>query len=197
VIVVIGIDPGLDGGIAAVPLRGPSDIGSPRASVTPMPVIGKKGKGKRALNLDAIVALVREVDQRAGGGPGAVRIVLETQQAMPGQGVSSMFQIGRGFGALEMLGPAMRHATTYVRPQEWQKEMLAGTPADMDTKGRAELAAQRLWPGVDFRESERCKKAHDGMVDALLIAWWWASRLAPSACATLPAVTRDVVVRHG
>ena len=157
--VFIGIDPGLDGGMAAV-----DGAGRPVAWVV-MPVHGKKGKGKRLLNNRGVLAWLRSFDEP--------RVVaLEIQQAMPGQGGSSSFQNGRGFGALEMAMEAEAVQLHEVRPQAWQKVMLAGTPADMDSKDRAAMVAQRLWPALDLRASPRCKGPHDGVVDALLLAEW-------------------------
>ena len=52
-----------------------------------------------------------------------------------------------------------------VRPQEWQRVMLAGQPA-----GSEYLVAARLWPQAEWRVSERSRKPHGGLVDAALIA---------------------------
>jgi hypothetical protein len=41
-----------------------------------------------------------------------------------------------------------------------------------DCKKMSELAAKRLFPNVDLRATERCKISHDGIVDALLIAYY-------------------------
>ena len=157
--VFIGIDPGLDGGMAAV-----GESGAVLEHVV-MPVHGAKGKGKRLLDHAGVLAFLRSFGADCA-------LALEVQQAMPGQGVSSMFQIGRGFGALEMAVLAAGHQLHEVRPQAWQKVMLAGTPAEMESKARAAMVAQRLWPGLDLRASPRCKGPHDGVVDALLLAEW-------------------------
>lgn len=157
--VFIGIDPGLDGGMAAVGVTG-AVLGH-----VVMPVHGAKGKGKRLLDHAGVLAFLRSFGADCA-------VALEVQQAMPGQGVSSMFQIGRGFGALEMAVLAAGAQLHEVRPQAWQKLMLAGTPAEMDSKGRAAMVAQRLWPGLDLRAGPRCKSPHDGIVDALLLAEW-------------------------
>lgn len=158
----VGVDPGLDGGIAAV-----DEAGRP-AWREAMPFIGTKGKGKRLLDQVGVLRMMRFLAAK-----GVVGVALEIQQSMPGQGVASTFQIGRGFGALEMVVPALGLALHPVRPQAWQKVMLAGTPDSMeDTKDRAALAAQRLWPTLDLREHAGCRKPHDGIVDALLLAEW-------------------------
>jgi hypothetical protein len=163
--IFIGVDPGLDGAIAAV------DSSGALVHTCVMPVLGKKGEGKRLLDNAGLLEALRHLRVGAAG------VALEVQQAMPGQGVSSMFAIGRGFGALEMAVVSCGYPMHQVRPQAWQKAMLAGTPDNMDTKARAALVCQRLWPRADLRASERARKAHEGIPDALLLAEWLRRKL--------------------
>ena len=51
----------------------------------------------------------------------------------------------------------------------WQKAMHAGTPGE-DTKARSIAAAQRLFPLTSLLQNPRCRVAHDGMAEALLLA---------------------------
>ena len=96
-------------------------------------------------------------------------VILEKQQAMPGQGRVSMFRIGLGYGMWQGLLCALGLPYTLAHPKTWQKVMLSDVNKT-DTKQAALLVAQRLYPDADFRATERCKKAHEGIVDALMMA---------------------------
>lgn len=90
---------------------------------------------------------------------------LEEVHAMPGQGVTSMFSFGQNFGFIQGLLKAYGIPYELVRPQKWKK--FFGITADKNT---SIAVAERLFPGTDFRKSERARKPHDGMCEALLLA---------------------------
>jgi crossover junction endodeoxyribonuclease RuvC len=96
-------------------------------------------------------------------------IYLEKAQAMPKQGVSSMFVYGQGFGELIGAITACKIPFTLVNPRVWQKEIHAGTDAHLSAKDRTLQAAKRLFPAHNFTASARSRKDHMGMVDALMI----------------------------
>jgi hypothetical protein len=100
----------------------------------------------------------------------AYHAVFERVHAMPGQGVSSMFTFGHNVGMIEGILKAYGVPYSKVTPQSWQKEIHVGIDKKLDPKERSRRAAAQLFPHSDFRKSERCKKAHDGIVDAVLIA---------------------------
>jgi hypothetical protein len=56
-----------------------------------------------------------------------------------------------------------------ITPQTWQRVMIPGAKGG-ETKSRALEVARRLWPGTDWRASDRCRTPHDGLIDAALIA---------------------------
>jgi hypothetical protein len=58
---------------------------------------------------------------------------------------------------------------TPVDSQRWQKVLLPGR-AKGETKKAALEAARRLWPNESWLASPRCKKPHEGLIDAALIA---------------------------
>jgi hypothetical protein len=80
-----------------------------------------------------------------------------------------MFTYGQGFGELIGMCKALGSAYALIPPKTWQKELFLGTLPDMKPKERALVAAQRLFPKVNLLETPRCRKPHDGIVDALLI----------------------------
>jgi hypothetical protein len=97
-----------------------------------------------------------------------IRVWIEKAQAMPGQGVTAMFNYGTGFGKILGQLEALRIPHQLVTPQKWQKNVISGTRTK-DTKKDAYLEARRLWPEGAF-VMPRCRKPHDGVVDAALIA---------------------------
>jgi len=141
----LGIDPGKKGGIAHI-------NGKRQITVQPMP---------SAFDLSEYLGRVR-VDH----------VCLEKSQAMPGQGVSSMFNYGEGYGMIQGLLIAKKIPFTLVTPQRWQKVMLAGVSKDKATKARALEAANRVFTKSSsfWLASSRSRKPHDGMIDSALIA---------------------------
>ena len=99
---------------------------------------------------------------RALNGPAMA--VLEHVGAMPGQGVTSMVSVGENFGYLKGLLEAFEIPYELVRPQRWKKEF------GISGKNQSVEVCKRLFPGVSLRRTERCKKDHDGMAEALLMA---------------------------
>lgn len=157
--IYIGIDNGLAGGLAAY------DTFDNSLEVCPMPIVGvKTAKGNK--NEYDIQAIIRWFD-RIPTHP--IMAVLEKAQAFPGQGVVSMFGIGRGFGIMEGILASRKWPYTIVSPKTWQKRIFEGI-AHTDTKQASVLVAQRLFPNTSFLATERSKKLHDGMTDAALMA---------------------------
>lgn len=177
---VLGVDPGKLGALAFL-----GDEGQP-LGVYPMPVVpsvkGRDEYDERALG-NAI----------AGRGQFAVAplVVYEALQPLPpkmGGGVAN-FQRGLAVGLLRGVCAGLGVSSMAIRPQEWQREMLAGTSGD-DTKQRAIVAAGRLFPGVCLvclsvgglhEPHGRRTKARDGAADALLLAEYARRRLAGQA----------------
>ena len=85
--------------------------------------------------------------------------------AMPGQGVTSMFNFGQNFGYIKGLLEAFQIPYELVRPQKWKKEF--GITGD---KNSSIEVCKRLFPGVSLRRTERFRKDDDGMAEALLMA---------------------------
>lgn len=114
--------------------------------------------------------------------------VIEDVHSVFGSSAGATFEFGKIKGFLTGLLVAHKIPYTLVQPKEWQGTIW--TSADMvvnhkkvtqkngkvinrketDTKATSINAAQRLFPSVDFRRNERCKKIDDNKVDALLMA---------------------------
>lgn len=103
-------------------------------------------------------------------------VVIEKAQAMPKQGVVSMFTYGKTCGFLEGVVAAFGHTLELVPPRVWQAEFHAGQDPALGPKEKSLNAVSYLWPDYDFRKNHRCKNPHDGMVDAVLIRQWAVNR---------------------
>ena len=153
---VLGIDPGKDGFFATLSTEG-------EIATYPMPVMATGKGSKRAYDVPAVWKLFEELTANVD------LIVLEKQQAMRGQGVTSTFTTGQGFGMLELACVACKKSYVIVHPRTWKKVQcrdIAGT----DPKAKSIIAAQRMFPNVDLKKTPRCTTPHDGMADALLLA---------------------------
>lgn len=156
---IIGIDPGLKGGITVI-----NDEGEVLNQYV-MPVF-KSDKNKNELDGHKIADIIRSANEDDD----PVRLIgIEAQQAMPRQGVSSMFKIGKGFGILEGIVVALQIPYIIIRPRTWQKKMFEGL-GKADTKQLSKQVAQRLYPKIDFKATDRCTTLHDGLTDSILIA---------------------------
>ena len=93
-------------------------------------------------------------------------VVVERAQAMPKQGVTSMFRYGLGYGRILGMLEALRISHQLVRPQQWKAAVLTGTKRD---KAAAIHYVRGKYPSVDLTPGAR-RKAHDGIADSLCIA---------------------------
>ena len=107
---ILGIDPGLSGGISV--LEDQKVLG-----IFDMPVMAEGKKNKRQLNSAQLVNIIKE-NTRSDD---EVVIIVEQVNAMPGQGVTSMFNFGQTFGAIKGICAAMSLPIFFVRPSKWKK----------------------------------------------------------------------------
>ena len=107
---IIGIDPGLSGAIAIFK-------DNKVLNLYDMPVMSEGKKNKRQLNSALLVNLIKEniVSKEE------VSVVVEQVNAMPGQGVTSMFNFGQTFGAIKGVCAALDLPIFFVRPSKWKK----------------------------------------------------------------------------
>jgi crossover junction endodeoxyribonuclease RuvC len=95
----------------------------------------------------------------------ADHIFIEQVGAMPGQGVTSMFNFGEKFGFVKALAYSAGVPVTFMRPQEWKK--LVGIPSGSE-KGASRLRASQLFP----QHSDNWSRVKDdGRAEAVLIAY--------------------------
>ena len=149
---IIGIDPGLSGAIAILE-------NSKVLKIFDMPVMSEGKKNKRQLNSALLVNLLKENINKEE----EVAVVVEQVNAMPGQGVTSMFNFGQTFGALKGICAALELPIFFVRPSKWKKyfELINSSKDASRTK------AIEMYPKLSNQLS---KKKDVNKSDAILIA---------------------------
>lgn len=98
-----------------------------------------------------------------------IKVFLERAQAMPGQGVVSMFNYGKHFGEIVGILSTLGCAFYFVPPQTWTRSMHQGYNGH-SSKEKSKALAKDLFKNESFLTSVRCKKPHEGLIDAALIA---------------------------
>ncbi|MHA1345024.1 MAG: Holliday junction endonuclease [Candidatus Heimdallarchaeaceae archaeon] len=149
--IVVGIDPGLKGAIGF--------IKNNKVKVLPMPTL-KITKTKNALDERKLRKCL--LKYKVG------HVFIEKVHAMPGQGVTSMFNFGTGWGLIRGICVGLGLPYTLVTPQAWKKVICKGMPKG--SKDVSIIIAKRLWPKVNLLPTKRSRKDSDGMADALCIA---------------------------
>ena len=149
---ILGIDPGLSGAIAV--LEDTKVLG-----LFDMPVMAEGKKNKRQLNSAQLVSIIKESTK-----PDAeTAVVVEQVNAMPGQGVTSMFNFGQTFGAIKGVCAALELPIFFVRPSKWKKhfELINSSKDSSRTK------VIEMYPSLS---SQLAKKKDVNKSDAILIA---------------------------
>lgn len=145
----IGIDPGLSGAVAII------DSQAKLTTLAPTPTV-KIGK-KKYYDIQAMKEILQTVNHLNP------IICLEKVHAMPGQGVTSMFRFGEGYGIWLGLVNGLGIPYMEVHPRTWTKKMLRGIAGI--GKERSYLKARQLWP----EWKPKFKYEHE-YSDALLLA---------------------------
>jgi crossover junction endodeoxyribonuclease RuvC len=140
---IISFDPGKSGAIAI------HKDGTTTAQ--PMPIAGKE------MDLPTLATIIRSASPDLA--------IIEKVHSMPGQGVSSTFSFGTGYGQLQGLLAGLGIPFELVTPQSWKKSVLAGTAKDKDA---AISYCRRAFPDVPL-VMPRCRNPHDGIADALCL----------------------------
>ena len=93
---IFGIDPGLSGAIAILENK-------KVLAIFDMPVMAEGKKNKRQLNSAQLVNIIKENTNIKED----LVVIVEQVNAMPGQGVTSMFNFGQTFGAIKGICAAL------------------------------------------------------------------------------------------
>ena len=151
---IIGIDPGMSGSICFL------DNGKIR-DVIEMPIMTDGKKNKKQVNGSQVY---NEISKRLKQfEKNQIRVVIEHVSAMPGQGVTSMFNFGQSFGILKGICTAMQLPMYFVRPAKWKKYFnLLNSEKDA-----SRTRAIEIFP---YFSSQLSRKKDSNKADAILIA---------------------------
>ena len=152
---IVGIDPGLSGAIGILENNNVLNIFD-------MPVMAEGKKNKRQLNSAQLAHIIRENTVKNE----EITIVVEQVNAMPGQGVTSMFNFGQTFGAIKGISAALNLPIFFVRPSKWKKhfELINSSKDSSRTK------VIEMYPSLS---SQLTKKKDVNKSDAILIARYY------------------------
>ena len=150
--IIIGIDPGITGGISVLENKKVIEVYD-----TPTMIDGKKNK--RQVNGAQVSNIIREKINQGKD----IIVVVEHVNAMPGQGVTSMFNFGQSFGVIKGICSALGLPIYFVRPTKWKKHFnLINT-----NKEASRTKAIEIYPDISSKLS---RKKDSNKADAILIA---------------------------
>ena len=151
---IIAIDPGISGSLCFFEEGKIIDI-------IEMPNMAAGKKNKRQVNgaqiYNEISLRIKCIEKKD------IKVVIEQVSAMPGQGVTSMFNFGQSFGVLKGICSAMQLPMYFVRPAKWKKYFnLINSEKDA-----SRTKAIQIFPYISEKLS---KKKDSNKADAILIA---------------------------
>ena len=151
---VIGIDPGISGSICFFQDGEIKDV-------VEMPTMIEGKKNKKQVNgsqiFNEISEKIKNMDKKN------IKVVIEHVTAMPGQGVTSMFNFGQSFGILKGICSAMQLSVYFVRPAKWKKYFnLINSEKDASRTKVIEI--------FPYYSSNLSRKKDSNKADAILIA---------------------------
>ena len=151
---IIGIDPGISGSICFFEDGKITDV-------IEMPTMTEGKKNKKQVNgsqiYNEILKRINKFQKKD------IRVIVEQVSAMPGQGVTSMFNFGQSFGILKGICSAMQLPIYFVRPAKWKKYYnLINSEKDA-----SRTRAIEIFP---YFSSQLSKKKDSNKADAILIA---------------------------
>jgi|TARA_B110001452_G_scaffold40342_1_gene30894 crossover junction endodeoxyribonuclease RuvC len=153
---IFGIDPGLSGGIAILENNKVKEMFD-------MPVMSDGKKNKRQLNSAFLVQIVKDNIEDIED----TVMVVEQVNAMPGQGVTSMFNFGQTFGAIKGICAALSLPIFFVRPAKWKKHF----ELINSSKDASRTKVIEMYPSIAEKLS---KKKDVNKSDAILIARYYS-----------------------
>ena len=149
--IVFGIDPGVSGALSIYENKKLKEV-------IDMPTMSEGKKNKKQINA---AQLSLELKQRINGSF-ETAVVIEHVTAMPGQGVTSMFNFGQSFGVIKGICSALTMPIYFVRPVKWKKHFnLIGS-----SKDASRTKAIELFPSFS---NDMAKKKDANKADAILI----------------------------
>lgn len=156
---IIGLDPGISGAVATISATG--DF----IDVFDMPtVMANKTGNRQMVNAYELAKLIRTRLQEASGD---IVAITEGVNAMPEQGVASVFAFGKSYGILLGVLAALGISLHVVSPAKWK-----GFYALSRDKDASRELAQRMWPAAPL-----ALKKHHGRAEALLLCRYYSDAI--------------------
>ena len=155
--IIIGIDPGIAGAICFFSNGNVIDV-------IDMPTMAEGKKNKKQVNGRQIFNEIKFVKNKFLNED--IEVVVEQVSAMPGQGVTSMFNFGQSFGVIKGICSAMELPIFYIRPAKWKKHFnLINSEKDA-----SRTKAIEMFPKISNKLS---RKKDNNKADAILIAQYF------------------------
>ena len=154
--IIIGIDPGVSGAISVLENKKVIDVFN-------MPTMIDGKKNKRQVNGSQVANILKD----SLGSEKEIAVVVEHVNAMPGQGVTSMFNFGQTFGAIKGICAALSLPIFFVRPAKWKKHF----ELINSSKDASRTKAIEMYPSISNQLS---KKKDVNKSDAILIARFYS-----------------------
>ena len=151
---IIGIDPGISGSICFFENGKIIDV-------IEMPTMAEGKKNKRQVNGSQIYNEISDKIHKVNNQE--IKVIIEQVSAMPGQGVTSMFNFGQSFGILKGICSAMQLPMYFVRPAKWKKYFTLIN----SEKDASRTKAIEIFP---YFSTHLSKKKDSNKADAILIA---------------------------
>ena len=150
--IIFGIDPGVSGAISVLENKKVIEMFD-------MPTMIDGKKNKKQVNGSQVTNIFKE---RLKLNTETV-VVVEHVNAMPGQGVTSMFNFGQSFGVIKGICSALNIPIYFVRPTKWKKHFnLINT-----NKDASRTKVIQVYPEISNKLS---RKKDSNKADAILIA---------------------------
>ena len=159
--IIIGIDPGIAGAIC---FFSNGDV----IDVIDMPTMAEGKKNKKQVNGRQIFNEIKSIKSKFLNDN--ISVVVEQVSAMPGQGVTSMFNFGQSFGLIKGICSAMELPIYYVRPAKWKKYFSLIN----SEKDASRTKAIEMFPKISYKLS---KKKDNNKADAILIAHYFENTI--------------------
>jgi len=156
--IIMAFDPGISGGYAIFD-------GSVVVARGRMPIDKNLKNKKSTINLTEVRKLMINYKPDV--------VVLERQAPRPGEGVSSAWTSGYNFGLLFAMASVYADNVALVAPRTWATKLHETESTLEDAKARSLQVAKKFFPSEDFLATKRSSKPHEGIIDALLIAYWY------------------------
>jgi len=151
--IIIGIDPGISGAISILENKKILEVHD-------MPTMIDGKKNKKQINGYQLVNLIKKHIYENNE---EIVLVLEHVNAMPGQGVTSMFNFGQSFGLVKGVAAALGLPIYLIRPTKWKKHF----DLLQSEKDASRTKAIQIYPGISEKIS---RKKDSNKADAILIA---------------------------